>query len=137
MNQKKNIKIKTLLLVLTCFLSGCATIISGAESNVKIDSYPARSFVTVTSTSGKVFYHGETPSSIKLPKGDGYFNGAIYYVSYKFDGYQDATSRINSSLNPLYLLNIFNVIGFFIVDPMSGAMWNLEERTEQVLRKRE
>lgn len=109
----------------------------GAESNVKIDSYPPRAVVTVTSTSGKIFFHGETPATVRLPKGDGYFNGAVYYVSYKADGYQDSTSRINSALNPWYLANIFNVLGFFVVDPTSGAMRNIEEKTEQVLRKRE
>lgn len=117
-------------------LHGCATVISGSEANVAIDSYPPKALVTVTSTSGRVFFHGEAPTNIRLPKGGGYFNGAVYFVSYKKDGYQDSISRINSSLNPWYIANIFNIFGFFTVDPMTGSMWDLEDKTGQVLRKR-
>jgi hypothetical protein len=68
---------------------------------------------------------GQTPATIILPSGAGYFTGAEYTVNFSKAGYQSQDYLLPSFFNGWYLGNLFNFIGFFI-DPATGAMWRLD-----------
>ena len=77
---------------------------------------------------GKGVFTGETPATVTLAKGDGYFHGKDYTITISKTGYADQVVVVESSPNGWYILGnlLFGgLIGWFIVDPLTGAMWNL------------
>lgn len=118
---------KKILLTSLLLLSGCATIISGSNQKVAIKS-TENSVVTITNTHNTIVYKGKTPTSVRLPAGDGYFTGSTYYVTMTDSNDEKiGYSVIDSSINKWYFGNIIlgGLIGMVIVDPLTGAMWEL------------
>jgi len=115
--------------ILALALAGCATMISGGEQRMDILSDPPEAAVKVYDLSGNLVASARTPATVALKKGRGYFQGASYVVVVEKPGYQDDGVIIQSSLNGgLYIAgNLFNggLIGWLLVDPMTGAMWTL------------
>ncbi len=110
---------------------GCATIIEGATDDVRITSDPTDARVTIEDSSGRQVYSGRTPSSVTLDKGDGYFSGASYTVTIDAEGYSAETVRIGTSVSGWYVggnLLIGGLIGWLVIDPITGAMWRLTPR---------
>jgi hypothetical protein len=74
-------------------------------------------------------WESSAPASVSLKRGSGYFSGASYRVEVTKDGYDKSTVQISSGLNAgWYLLGnalVGGLIGWLIVDPISGAMWSL------------
>jgi hypothetical protein len=72
-----------------------------------------------------------TPFVAKLQRKSGFFKGEEYRLVFELAGYQKSEARIASTLNPWYFGNIGfgGLIGLFIVDPWTGAMWNLSSKT--------
>jgi len=72
---------------------------------------------------------GTTPTTVTLKKSDGsWFGGKTYLVKVAKEGYETQTIQINHQANGWYIAGnlIFGgLIGWFIVDPLSGAMYNL------------
>lgn len=126
-----------LVVLIQALLTSCATIICGKQQKVEVESFPEKATATITSTSGRTIYSGITPFIIYLDSGDGYFNGAEYYVKYDKQGYITGNSHISNTINPWYVANIFNLFGFFLVDPWSGAMWKINDKTAFALKKEE
>ncbi|MDA0780785.1 MAG: hypothetical protein PQ612_06590 [Rickettsiales bacterium] len=74
---KKSISLVT---VASFALSGCASIISKSNYPVSITSSPSEAKFTVTDQKGIVVHKGETPSTITLKSGSGFFKGADYTI---------------------------------------------------------
>ncbi|MNN62205.1 hypothetical protein D3C81_1774870 [compost metagenome] len=72
---------------------------------------------------------GNTPSTVTLKSGSGYFSGQTYKLHFKKDGYPDKSVELDSSLSGWYWGNILigGLIGMLIVDPLTGAMYKLPE----------
>lgn len=117
--------------VLCCFLffCSCASIVSRSSYPVRLDSSPQKAKVEVTDRDGKTVYSGLTPANIVLKPAAGYFRKAIYTIKFTKEGYVDRTVHIESSINGWYFGNIVfgGVIGFLVVDPLTGAMYRLNE----------
>jgi hypothetical protein len=66
---------------------------------------------------------------VALKRGSGYFSGALYRIEISKAGYKTQIIQLTSSLNAgWYLLGNFLVgglIGWLIVDPLTGAMWTI------------
>ncbi|MBK8575462.1 MAG: hypothetical protein IPN90_07245 [Elusimicrobia bacterium] len=114
-------------------LTGCATIFgkSGPQS-INIESDPSQAKVVIVSTkkNEKVF-EGSTPAMVKLEKKEGYFSGRRYEVTISKPGFQDSVVFISPKLGGWYLAGNFvfgGLIGWLIVDPATGAMWNLSPK---------
>lgn len=110
-------------------LSGCASMISESKNPVYIDSVPTKMEIVVTDRDGDIVYRGKTPTVVDLDAGSGYFVREQYTVSL-YDGKNIIGQRkIESSIDVWYFANWFGatLIGFLIVDPITGAMWTLEE----------
>lgn len=110
-------------------MTGCATIVGDKEQSIAINSTPSQAKVLITDETSREVYAGETPTTVQLRKSDGsYFGGKTYTVHISKDGYQERTMSINSTPNGWYIggnLVFGGLIGWLIVDPLTGAMYNL------------
>lgn len=110
-------------------LQGCASILGDSKYPVSVTSAPPGASFEVTDKSGKVVHSGNTPSTVTLKSGKGYFSGQTYILRFKKDGYPDQSVTLDSSVSGWYWGNIVfgGVIGLLIVDPATGAMFKLPE----------
>lgn len=118
-------KIYSLFGIGSCFLcSGCASIISDTSYPVNISSSPEGAPFVVRNENGVAVARGRTPDVVTLEAGDGYFSGATYTIE---SGSERVT--LDSNLDEWYWGNILfgGLIGMLIVDPATGAMWELPE----------
>ncbi|UVJ45925.1 hypothetical protein NVV94_10480 [Pseudomonas sp. LS1212] len=109
--------------------SGCASIVGDSKYPVEVSSAPTGASFEITDKEGKVVHSGNTPSTITLKSGRGYFKGETYTLRFKKDGYPDKVATLDSSLSGWYWGNILfgGLIGMLIVDPATGAMYKLPE----------
>ena len=109
--------------------SGCASILGDSSYPVEVSSAPVGASFEVTDKAGKVVHSGNTPSTVTLKSGQGYFKGQTYKLRFKKDGYPDKIVTLDSSLSGWYWGNIIfgGLIGMLIVDPATGAMYKLPD----------
>jgi len=107
---------------------GCASIVSKSTYPVSISSQPSQADITITDEDGKVVYEGKTPTTVSLRAGAGYFQGKNYTVTFAKEGYGKHTADIKRGVDGWYIAGNFffgGLIGYLIVDPLTGAMWTL------------
>jgi hypothetical protein len=116
---------------------GCASIIKGSTRKVSIDSQPPGASVVITKADTQaVVQTGTTPFTVNLDSKRGYFKGQSYTVRLELPGYQSDEILLESKLTGWYFGNIVfgGLIGMLIVDPLTGAMWNITpEKIERPL----
>jgi hypothetical protein len=112
---------------------GCATIMKGGEQNMSFTSDPKDASVSVYNASGILVASGRTPITLPISKGEGYFKPGKYRVVFEAPGYAAKEVWLSGSLEAGWYLvgNLFlgGWIGWLVVDPISGAMWNLKPST--------
>ncbi|QEA37687.1 hypothetical protein FGL86_00460 [Pistricoccus aurantiacus] len=110
-------------------LTGCASIVGDKDQTVNISSSPSQANVVITDERSAHVHTATTPTTVQLKKADGsYFGGKTYTVEISKDGYASRTMMINSTPNGWYIggnLLFGGLIGWLIVDPLTGAMYNL------------
>lgn len=110
-------------------VTGCATIVGDKEQSITINSSPSNANVLITDERSMEVHSGNTPTTVQLRKSDGsYFGGKTYTVEISKEGFESRTMMINSSPNGWYIggnLLLGGFIGWLIVDPLTGAMYNL------------
>lgn len=110
-------------------LAGCATIVGDTDETITLKSSPSGANISITDEKGSETFTGSTPTTVQLEKADGsYFGGKTYTVEIHKPGFQSRTLTIDSRLNGWYLggnLLFGGWIGWLVVDPMTGAMYNL------------
>ena len=108
--------------------TGCATIVSDKAYPVTFISEPPGAKVEVKDQNGVTKFMGVTPATATLDAGNGYFTRARYTVTTSKDGYTPSVQQVSSSLNGWYWGNILvgGLIGMLIVDPISGAMYEID-----------
>ncbi|MDN7143088.1 hypothetical protein KC131_20755 [Pseudomonas sp. JQ170] len=121
----------------TLGIQGCASIVGESRYPVAVSSAPPGASFEVTDKNGIVVHSGNTPSTITLKSGDGYFSGQTYTLRFKKEGYPDKAVEIDSSLSGWYWGNILigGLIGMLIVDPLTGAMYKLPEHASADMGK--
>ncbi len=107
-----------LALLSSVLLGSCATIISGTSQEVSISSTP-RAKIEIKANTGMVYYSGESPAVLTLPRNHS------YTVTIQASGYASQTMLITKQFNAWFIGNIIFIPGG-IVDAITGAMWNLE-----------
>jgi hypothetical protein len=130
MNELVNRRVlKAIALAVTVSLTGCASIVSKSSWPVTIQSNPRGARCVVAKENGKELHSGETPMTVTLDSGDGFFQRAKYTVSCQKAGYQTASTNAESHFNGWYLGNIVfgGLIGMLIVDPATGAMYRMDD----------
>lgn len=83
----------------------------------------------ITDETSKKIFSGTTPTTVTLKKADGtYFGGKTYTVNISKDGFDPRILTVNSTPNGWYVagnLLFGGLIGWLVVDPITGAMYNL------------
>jgi len=120
---------KTVALVTSFALAGCASIVSKSEWPVTVQSDPPSARCLIAKENGIEIHKGETPLTLTLSAKSGFFSSQDYTITCEKEGYQTTKVQMPSSLNGWYWGNIVfgGLIGILIVDPATGAMWKLEE----------
>jgi uncharacterized protein YceK len=113
--------------VAALLMSGCASIIKGGTQVVKINSTPEGAAISVVNRAGVSVATGSTPASVTLNRSSGYFQGEEYKIKLKKEGFAEKEIVLTSSVGGWYFGNILlgGLIGMLIVDPLTGAMYNL------------
>lgn len=113
-------------------LMACATIMKGSDQKISFLSDPLGASVTVYDSTGMLVADGMTPVVIPLKKGDGFFQSARYRIDFESPGYAKKVVWISGSLEGGWYIagNILvgGLIGWLVVDPLTGAMWNLRPK---------
>jgi|SaaInlStandDraft_1057018.scaffolds.fasta_scaffold195543_2 hypothetical protein len=113
---------KYLILSLALLLSGaCATGLSSNETSVIISSTPAGKNFSVTNKAGEVVHQGVTPETVMLNNSADFFEAEAYKLKVG-----NSTVNVDGKMSAIYYGNIFGLVGF-IVDPITGSMWNLPD----------
>ncbi|SUT93053.1 Uncharacterised protein [[Actinobacillus] rossii] len=121
------------LIVTAGLATGCATIVSKSDYPVSITSTPSQVPFEIKNRAGEIVTRGTTPQSVILKAGAGYFKGEKYQVTFRPTGKnrQPQTFVLDTTLDGWYLggnLIFGGLIGYLIVDPMTGAMYKLPEK---------
>ncbi len=129
--------LKTAALLSALSLCGCASILSDSSYPVTIKSTPSDSSFTITNKKGEKIHSGNTPATINLQTGAGFFSGEKYYITFEKPGYESTKLTVDTTLDGWYIGNLLfgGPIGFLIVDPATGAMWKLPESAFAQLSK--
>ena len=124
---------KNIYKILFCLLllSGCATVMRDDTQIVPIQSNVEGVNIEVINSQGAVVYTGKTPVSVDLKTAkDGYFNPESYLIKASKDGYSTQYTPVDSHVSNWYWFGnlVFGgLIGWFIVDPLTGDMYYLDE----------
>ncbi len=109
-------------------LAGCATIITGTTQSVTIKSVPEAAAISITNRAGEKIHSGNTPVTVSLKRGAGYFKPESYKVNIQKEGFEPQEITISGQVTGWYFGNIIFgglVTGMLIVDPLTGAMFSL------------
>ncbi|WP_303288883.1 hypothetical protein [Marinobacter sp. SS8-8] len=110
-------------------LGGCATIVGDKTQVVPISSTPSDATILITDEKGVQVFKGLTPTSVTLQKSDGsYWGKKSFTVEITKAGYEKQVIPITASANGWYIggnIIFGGLIGWFIVDPLNGAMYTL------------
>lgn len=126
--KSRYIKTAIICIVGTILLSSCATIVSKSTYPLSIESEPNNAKVSITDKNGKEVFLGNTPATVKLKAGSGFFTRAEYQVKFSSPGCDDKVVPVTFKIDGWYFGNILfgGLIGMLIVDPATGAMWKIE-----------
>ena len=111
-------------------LSGCATIVGSETQQVRVDSIPQGASFVIQDESGRAVSEGITPQTVALAKSNGsYFGKKRYQLLLERPGYVPVTVPLKEKANLWYSLGnipLGGFIGWLIVDPFYGGMYNIE-----------
>ncbi len=123
-----NLKLKFLAIPAILLLTGCASIVSKSSWPITINSSPSEAKISIKDKKGIEIYTGNTPATLKLKSGAGFFSKARYQVTFEKVGYDKKVVPVEFKLNGWYFGNIIfgGPLGLLIIDPATGAMFKLE-----------
>ena len=117
-------------------LAGCATIVHGGPRAISVASSPSGAKVSIYNRDNALVQTNTTPFVAQLDPKYRYFKGQNYRLVFEMPGHANAEVKLDSSLSGWYFGNVIfgGLIGMLIVDPLTGAMYNLKpEKIEQPL----
>jgi hypothetical protein len=128
MIKKSYLKMTAVFMASTFLFSSCASIVSKSSYPISINSAPSEAKIVIKDKKGIEIFSGQTPTTMKLKAGSGFFGKARYQVTFTKNGYDTKTVPVEFKLDGWYFGNILlgGLIGMLIVDPATGAMYKLE-----------
>jgi hypothetical protein len=121
----------------TALLSGgCASIIHGGPRTISVTTQPPGAKATVAKDTGETVSVNTTPFTVTLEPKKGFFQGQPYNIKLELPGYKTVEVAVRPEISGWYVANLLfgGLPGLLIVDPATGAMWNLSpEKIEQQL----
>ena len=112
----------------TFLFSSCASIVSKSSYTISINSVPSEAKIVIKDKKDIEIFSGQTPATMQLKAGSGFFGKARYQVTFTKNGYDTKTVPVEFKLDGWYFGNILlgGLIGMLIIDPATGAMYKLE-----------
>lgn len=118
-----------------CFFS-CASIVKSGPQSISFNSDPSGAVLSVYDmNAGKEIINATTPHTATLKRGAGYFRKAAYKVTVRKPGYSEKEMIVEGKVNGWYIGGNFlfgGLIGWFIVDPITGSMWTLQPESVDI-----
>ena len=113
-------------------LSSCATVMRDNNQTIPIKSSAGKVDIKITNKAGELIFEGQTPTvlSLKTAAKGGYFNPEKYTITASKDGFQTQTSVVDWHVSGWYWAGNFfigGLIGYLIIDPLTGDMYYLDE----------
>jgi hypothetical protein len=110
-----------------CALSACATIVHSGPRSIPVASTPAGAKVSIYDRNNSLVETNTTPFVAQLSPKYGYFKGQKYRLVFELPAHAPAEVNLEASLSGWYFGNLVfgGLIGMLIVDPLTGAMYNL------------
>ncbi len=99
---------------------------------------PTGANVRVFKDGGEQIHAGVTPMTVSLDPSRGFFKGQAYQVRFEMAGYRPAEIAVRPEVSGWYVANLVfgGILGLLIIDPATGAMWNLSpDKIEQNLTR--
>jgi hypothetical protein len=123
-----NMLVSLAVVVFAGSAGGCATIVAKSSQTITVNSVPEGAAVSIANGSGASVHSGNTPMTVTLKKGRGYFKPEHYTVRMSKEGFQPHELKIDGAINGWYFGNIIfgGLIGMLAVDPATGAMYTLK-----------
>jgi hypothetical protein len=108
-------------------ITGCATIVHNGPRSLPVASTPPGAMVSIYDRAGKQVYHQATPFIATLPSKYKFFSGQSYRLVFEMAGYQKSEVQVVPKLSGWYWGNLAfgGILGMLIIDPATGAMYNL------------
>ena len=132
---------KKLLIIISCIIgiSACATIMRENTQIIPIKANTEQVTIKILNKSGEVVFEGKTPTTINLKTStSGYFNPEKHTVIASKDGFKTQTTIIDWHVSGWYWAGNFligGLIGYLIVDPLTGDMYYLDENVNLNMSK--
>ncbi len=112
-------------------LSACATVMRENSQNIPIKANVEKVNIKIMDKSGQTIFEGQTPTTINLKTATGgYFDPQKYTVIASKDGYKTQNQIIDWHVSGWYYagnLVIGGLIGYLIIDPLTGDMYYLDD----------
>jgi len=118
-----------LVLFLVVSVVGCASIVGKDLFPLTINSNPDGAKIVVKDEHGRAVFSGQTPTTVSLNAGESYFHAKEYTITFSKEGFADQQAVVKATISGWYFGNILfgGLIGFLIVDPITGKMWKLPD----------
>jgi hypothetical protein len=117
-------------------LSSCATIVGDKNQLLPVSSTPDGALITIRDEKGAQVFKGTTPTNVTLQKSDGsYWGKKSYTIEISKKGYKTQSIPLTASANGWYIggnLVFGGLIGWFVIDPLNGAMYKLSPKQVDV-----
>ncbi|MDF0707965.1 hypothetical protein [Flagellimonas okinawensis] len=128
MIKKSTFKLSAILMATTILFSSCASIVSKSSYPISINSAPSEAKIVIKDKKGIEIFSGQTPATLKLRAGSGFFGKARYQVTFSKTGYDTKTVPVEFKMDGWYFGNLLlgGLIGMLIIDPATGAMYKLD-----------
>jgi hypothetical protein len=127
---KRFISLSGILSVLILFLSSCATIIHGGDQDITINTYPSGANVKIINLNDNSEVGTYiSPCIVNLERGYDFFEKGRYSIEIEKPGYAKKMILVRGSIDGWYIVGNFfswEFLGWFLVDPATGAMWKLK-----------
>lgn len=108
--------------------SGCASVVHSGPRKIPIASEPPGAKVSIYTIKDVLVTSQTTPFVAHLSPRRHFFRGQTYRVVFEKEGFEPAEVKLEPKVSPWYLGNLLlgGPLGLFVIDPATGAMFNLK-----------
>ncbi len=125
---KRTLKLLAVAAIIAVATTGCATIMHGEKQSVSVVSGKENTKIVITDEAGNTVAEGQNQVAVSLKRGKEFFKGANYKIVAQ-SGEDKQEMMLSPSVNGAYIAgNLFfgGLIGWVVIDPVTGGMWTLK-----------